>query len=163
VEQANLTGDHYILGGDLNYQEPQEAINPTNTRQRSRRESSTWHSMTLRLGLSDAWELDSFHKLSKKSYTFDNGQQGPASVISQIDKFLVSQSVEERGGQIEASPSVRKLSDHSPLTITIWGRQRTTHGTRPSYFDLSLLGEERGRKELLEAWTGAHPPLHNHP
>jgi hypothetical protein len=114
--------------------------------------------MTFRLGLSDAWELDSFHKLSKKTYTFDNGQQGPASVISRIDKFLVSQSVEERGGQIEASPLVRKLSDHSPFSITIWGRQRTTHGNRPSYFDLSFLGEERGRKELLEVWIGAPPP-----
>ncbi len=158
VESANLTSDHYILGGDLNHQEPKEANNSTNTRQRTRRESSAWHAMTLKLGLSDAWELDSFHKLSKTTYTYDNGQQGPPSVQSRIDKFLVSQSVEERGGQIEISPSVRKLSDHLPLTIKIWGLQRTTQGNRPSYFDLSLLGEEKGRKELLDAWTGAHPP-----
>jgi hypothetical protein len=80
-------------------------------------------------------------------------------VLSRIDKFLVFQSVEERGGRIEASPSVRKLSDHSPLSISIWGTQQPAHGNRPCYFDLSLLGEERGRKDLLEAWTGAHPPL----
>ncbi len=114
--------------------------------------------MTLKLGLSDAWELDNFHKLSKKAFTFDNGQQGSSSVVSRINKFLVSQSVEERGGRIEAFASVRKLSDHSPIVILIWGSQQTVHGNRPHYFDLSLLGEERGRKELWEAWIGDHPP-----
>jgi endonuclease/exonuclease/phosphatase family metal-dependent hydrolase len=158
VESANLASDHYILGGDLNHQEPKEA-NSSNARQRTRRETSAWHAMTLRLGLSDAWVLDSFHKLSKKTFTYDNGQQGPSSVLTRIDKFLVSQSVEERGGQIEISPSIRKISDHSPLIIKIWGLQRAEQGNRPSYFDLSLLGEEKGRKELLAAWIGAHPPL----
>jgi hypothetical protein len=114
--------------------------------------------MTLKLGLSDAWALDSFHKLSKKTFTYDNGQQGPSSVLTRIDKFLVSQSVEERGGQIEITPSIRKISDHSPLTIKIWGQQRAEQGNRPSYFDLSLLGEEKGREKLLAAWFGAQPP-----
>jgi exonuclease III len=100
------------------HQEPKEA-NSTNARQRTRRETSAWHAMTLRLGLSDAWVLDSFHKLSKKTFTYDNGQQGPSSVLTRIDKFLVSQPVEERGGQIEISPSIRKISDHSPLIIKI--------------------------------------------
>jgi hypothetical protein len=54
--------------------------------------------MTLKYGLSDAWKLDNFHKLTKKAFTFDNGQQGSSSSLSRIDKFLVSQSVEERGG-----------------------------------------------------------------
>jgi hypothetical protein len=89
VESANLASDHYILGGDLNHQEPKEA-NSSNARQRTRRETSAWHAMTLRLGLSDAWVLDSFHKLSKKTFTYDNGQQGPSSVLTRIDKFLVS-------------------------------------------------------------------------
>lgn len=69
-----------------------------------------------------------------------------------------SQSVEERGGRTEASPSVRKLSDHSPLSFSIWGSHQATPGKRPQYFDLSILGEESGRKAMLEAWTGVHPP-----
>jgi hypothetical protein len=34
---------------------------------------------------------------------------------------MVSQTLEERGGRIEVAASVRKLTDHSPLVITIWG------------------------------------------
>jgi hypothetical protein len=34
--------------------------------------------------------LDSFRKMSKKEYTFDNGRKGQGSVVSRIDKFLVS-------------------------------------------------------------------------
>ncbi len=57
-----------------------------------------------------------------------------------------------------AFASVRKLTDHSPLTISIWGTHLIEHGNRSRYFDLSILGEERGRKELWEAWIGDHPP-----
>jgi len=77
--------------------------------------------MTLSYGLADAWRLDSFRKMSKKNFTFDNGRSGPQSAVSRIDKFMVSQGIEERGGRMEAAASIRKLSDHSLLTITIWG------------------------------------------
>ncbi len=85
-----------------------------------RMESASWHHMTLRYGLTDAWRLDNFRKLSKKEFTYDNGRAGATSVVSRIDKFMVSQTIEERGRRIEAAASVRKLSDHSPLIITIW-------------------------------------------
>jgi len=153
IESVNWASDHYILGGDLNHQEPKEANFP-NARQRTRRETSAWHAMTLKLGLTDAWALDSFHKLSKKSFTYDNGQRGPSSVQTRIDKFLVSQSVEEKGGQIEITPSIRRISDHSPLTIKTWGHHQTEQGDRSSYFDLCILGEEKGKEELLAAWFG---------
>jgi exonuclease III len=35
--------------------------------------------------------------------------------VSRIDKFLVSQELDARGRRIEAAPSMRKISDHSPL------------------------------------------------
>jgi exonuclease III len=79
--------------------------------------------MTLKYGLSDAWRLDNFRKLSSKVFTFDNGHPRATSGGSRIDKFLVSQSVEERGGRIKAITSVRKLSNHSPLIISVWGKQ----------------------------------------
>ncbi len=158
VSQANLIADHFILGGDLNHQEPSETSNSSGTRQLSRRETSVKHHMTLKYGLSDAWKLDNFHKLTKKAFTFDNGQHGSSSALSRIERFVVSQSMEERGGRILASASVRKLTDHSPLTISIWGTHQTEHGNRPRYFDFSILGEKRGRKELWEAWTGDPPP-----
>ncbi len=86
-----------------------------------RREAASWHHMTLHYGLVDAWRLDSFHKMSKKDFTFNNGRSGTRSAVSRIDKFLVSQEGEERGGKIEAAASVRKLTDHLLLVITVWG------------------------------------------
>jgi len=117
--------------------------------------------MTLKYGLSDAWRLDSFRKLSKKEFTFDNGRPGASSAMSRIDKFLVSQFVEEKGRRIEAAASVRKLSDHSPLVISVWGKQQEAPGNRTRFFDISFLSEENGRKELWEAWVENHPPPHH--
>jgi len=122
-----------------------------------RKESSSWHHMTLRYGLTDAWRQDSFRKLTKKEFTFDNGRAGATSAVSKIDKFMISQSLEERGGRIEAAASVRKLSDHSPLVITIWG-QHSTPNNPSRHFDIALLSDEKSRKEMLQAWVGPPPP-----
>jgi hypothetical protein len=46
--------------------------------------------MTFRIGLTDAWRLDSFRKLTKKEITFDNRRSGATSAISRIDKFMIS-------------------------------------------------------------------------
>ncbi|CAK9874562.1 unnamed protein product [Sphagnum jensenii] len=109
--------------------------------------------MTLRYGLADAWGLDSFRKMSKKNFTFDNGRSRPQSAISRINKFMVSQGVEERGGKMEATTSIRKLSDHSPLTIKIWGHHPPpSNSTR--FFNVTLLSEKKRKLELLNAWSG---------
>ncbi len=118
-----------------------------------RREAASWHKMTLRYGVTDAWNLDSFRKMSKKDYTFDNGRSGASSAISRIDKFLVSQDVDARGGKIETAASVKKLTDHSPLLITIWGQHAAPNNT-PRYFDTTHLSEEMYKAEMLQAWTG---------
>ncbi len=68
--------------------------------------------MTLRYGLVDAWGLDRFRKMSKKSFTFDNGRSEHQAAVSRIDKFMVSHGIEERGG--EWSP--RLLSGSSRTT-----------------------------------------------
>jgi hypothetical protein len=122
-----------------------------------RREAASWHHMTLRYGLTDAWRQDSFRKLSKKEYTYDNRRVGATSAVSRIDKFMVSQTLDERGGRFEAAALVRKLTDHSPLIITIWG-QHNAPNNPPRFFDISLLSDERSRQEMLKAWDGNHPP-----
>jgi len=116
--------------------------------------------MTFKNGLTNAWCLDSFRKLSKKEFTYDNGRTGTTSAVSKIDKFMVSQTLKERGGRIEAVASVRKFSDHSPLIITIWG-QHNAPSNPPSFFDISLLSDERSKQEMLEAWVGNHPTPFN--
>jgi len=82
-----------------------------------RREETSWHHMTLQYGLIDAWRLDNFRKMLSKEFTFDNGKARPRSAVSRIDKFMISQNIEERGGRIETATSVRRLSDHSPLDV----------------------------------------------
>jgi hypothetical protein len=106
--------------------------------------------------MADAWNLDSFRKMSTKEYTFDNGRSDPKVTISRIDKFLVSQDIESRGSRIEAATSVRKLSNHSPLVITIWG-QTTAPSKSSRYSDTSLLEEEESKTMMFKAWEGDFP------
>ncbi|CAK9262234.1 unnamed protein product [Sphagnum jensenii] len=116
--------------------------------------------MTIHYGLTDAWNLDSFRRMSRKNFTFDNGRAGLRSSVLRLDKFMVSQEIMERGGRIETAASVRKLSDHSPLVMTVWGNQPPPENP-PHYFDISLLAEEELRKEMVAAWKGDQesPPI----
>jgi hypothetical protein len=105
-----------------------------------RRESSAWHQLTVQYGLTDAWTLDSYRKMSKNEFTYNNGRKGQGSAVSKIDKFLVSQELDARGGRIETAPSIRRISDHSPLVLTIWGCTLAPP-TPATYFDISFLRE----------------------
>ncbi len=135
------------LGGDFNHLEEITHRGIPGTRQIHRREAATWHRMTLKYGLADAWGLDNFRKMSKKSFTFDNGRSRLQSVVSRIDKFMVSQGIEKRGSRVESATSIRKFSDHSPLTIKIWG-QHLPHNNNPArFFDVTLLSEEKGKAD----------------
>jgi len=95
--------------------------------------------------------------MTKKDYTYDNGRVGLGLAVSRIDKFLVSQEINSRGGRIEAAPSIRRISDHSPLVMTIWGRTSAPPTAAP-YFECSLLREEESKVALLKAWEGIEPP-----
>jgi len=106
INQADFNSDHIILGGDFNHLEVTNYRGTAGERQMRRRESASWHHMMLRYGLIDTWRLDNFRKLSKKEFTYDNRRVGATSTVSRIDKFMVSQTLEERGGRIDdALPS----------------------------------------------------------
>ncbi|CAM6023819.1 unnamed protein product [Sphagnum balticum] len=90
IHEAEFTLEHVILGGDFNHLEETIRRGTSSERQMQRKEIASWHHMTLRYGVTDAWSLDSFRKMSKKDYTFDNGRSRANSAISRIDKFLVS-------------------------------------------------------------------------
>jgi len=153
ISEANFTLDHTVIGGDFNHLEERGTGVIAGERRMHRRKSSAWHQLTLEYGLIDAWTLDSFQKMTKKAFTFDNGRKGQGSAISKIDKFLVSQKLDTRGGRIEAAPSIRKISDHSPLVLTVWGRH-SGPSTPASYFDVTFLKEEESKAALLDAWAG---------
>jgi hypothetical protein len=90
ISEAEFSSDHIILGGDFNHLEETNCRGISGERQMHRREAASWHHMTLQYSLTDTWSLNSFRKMSKKEYTFDNGRSGAKSAISRIDKFLVS-------------------------------------------------------------------------
>jgi len=71
-----------------------------------RREATAWHHLTFQYGLMDAWLLDSFRKMSAKEFTFNNGRSGAHSTVSCIDKFLIFEDLDSRGGRIEAIASI---------------------------------------------------------
>jgi exonuclease III len=119
ISNAKFSADHTILGGDFNHLEEEDNKGGAGERRMHRKEAAAWHNLTLQYGLIDAWKLDSFRKMTKKAYTYDNGRKGTGSAVSRIDKFLVSQELEVRGGRIESAPSMRRISDHSPLIMTI--------------------------------------------
>jgi len=98
--------------------------------------------------------------MSKKAYTFDNGRSGSSAIVSRIDKYMISQGLESRGGKIESAASIEKFSNHSPLLISIWGQ--ATDPVNPSYyFDTSLLEDAEAKVELLQAWSGDLPTPSN--
>jgi exonuclease III len=162
ISEAEFSADHTILGGDFNHLEEEAGRGGACERRLHRKEAATWHNLTLQYGLINAWKLDSFRKMTKKAYTFDNGRMGVGSAVSRIDKILVSQELEARGRRIESAPSMRSISDHSPLILTIWGHSPAPP-TPTLFFDLSLLMEEESRAALLAAWEGTEPqPSHDH-
>jgi hypothetical protein len=112
--------------------------------------------MILQYGLLDAWKLDSFHKMSKKEYTFDNGWSDPGATISCIDKFLVSHELHTLGGRIELAPLLKRLLNHSPLVLTLWGQPNNQEQAK-KYFDTSLLRDDGSKKKVLQAWEGSEP------
>ncbi|CAK9860655.1 unnamed protein product [Sphagnum jensenii] len=94
--------------------------------------------------------------MSKKEYTYDNERSSAASTVSRIDKFMIFQAIDEKGGRIDTTTFVRKLSDHSPLIITVWG-QHIAPNNPLRFFDTSLLSDEKSKKEMLEVWDENHP------
>jgi len=157
ISKADFAADHIILGGDFNHLEEIDTKGKAGGRRMHRREAASWHHLTLQYDLANVWTMDNFRKMTIKVYTFDNGRSSLGSAVSQIDKFLVSQELDSRRGRIEAAPSIRRMSDHSPLVMTIWGRTTTPHTATP-YFNTLLLREEESRTALLRAWEGTPPP-----
>jgi hypothetical protein len=98
--------------------------------------------------------------MSIKEFTFDNGRSGASSAVLHINKFLVSQDLDLRGERIEATTSIQKFLDHSPLVLSIWG-QHAIPNKSFHYFDSSLLEDEKGRIEILQAWEGELPKPSN--
>ncbi len=47
----------------------------------------------------DARKLDNFQKMSKEEYTFDNGKFEVGSAVLRINKFIVFQDLDSRGGE----------------------------------------------------------------
>ncbi len=88
--------------------------------------------------------------MSAKEFTFDNRRFNAGSGVSRINKFLVSQDLDSRGRRIEAATSIQKFSDHSTLVVSIWG-QPAILDKLFHYFDSSLLEDEKGRAEMLQA------------
>ncbi len=156
LSEINLAVDHFILSGDFNHWEETEHGGVTRKRRMHRREATAWHHLTLQYGFMDAWQLDNFWKMFAKEFTFNNRRSDAHSTVSRIDKFLISQDLDSISRRIEMTTLIQKFSNHSPLVLFIWGQPNIPN--KPShYFDFSLLKDEKGRAEMLQAWEGELP------
>ncbi len=75
ISEANFTADHIIVGGDFNHLEEEETKGTAGQRRMHGRKSAAWHQLTLQYGLTDAWTLDSFRKMSKKEFMYTMGER----------------------------------------------------------------------------------------
>jgi endonuclease/exonuclease/phosphatase family metal-dependent hydrolase len=148
LSEANFDTARIIVRDDFNHLEETDQRGKARERLMRRREVASWHHMTFLYSLADALKLDNFRKMSKKEYTFNNSKAEAHSTVLHINKFLISQELDTRGGRIEVVTSVRKLSDHSPLMIIIWG-QPTNLLKQKRYFNSSLLGDEKCKVAML--------------
>ncbi len=98
--------DHIIIGRDFNHFKEINDKGIVGERQMHKKEAVTWHHMTPQYRLSNTWKLDNFLKMTTKEFIFDNERSGPSLAILRIDKFLVSQDLDTRGGRIKATTLV---------------------------------------------------------
>jgi hypothetical protein len=78
LSETSFTADHIILGGDFNHLEETDYRGIVEECQIHRRKTATWHHITLQYGLSDAWNLNSFRKMTEKKFTFHNRRSAQA-------------------------------------------------------------------------------------
>jgi hypothetical protein len=91
LNKASFDTAHIIIGGDFNHLKETDRRGKVGAQFMMRREATSWHHMMLQFGLvPNVWKLDSFRKMSKKKYTFDNGRSRVRSTFAHIDKFLIS-------------------------------------------------------------------------
>jgi endonuclease/exonuclease/phosphatase family metal-dependent hydrolase len=109
LNEANCDTSHVIIGGDFNHLEEINQRRKAREHFMMRGEAASYHHMMLQYGLVDAWKLDNFRKMSKKEYTFDKSRA--CLVVSRIDKFIVSQDFDTRGGKS------RQLCQHASSQI----------------------------------------------
>jgi hypothetical protein len=98
LSEANFDTSHIIIGRYFNHLKETDQRGKAGERFMMKREATCWHHMTFQYGLTDAWKLDNFRKMSKKEYTFDNGRSRARLGVSCIDKFIVFEDLDTWGG-----------------------------------------------------------------
>jgi hypothetical protein len=99
INEVKFNSDHVVLGGDFNHLVEINYRGRAGERRMHRRESASWHHLTLQYELMDSWFLDSFRKMSGKSYTFDNRRAGPRAAVSTNSSYRRSSTREEGGSK----------------------------------------------------------------
>ncbi len=143
---------HWVSTGDFNMSKDVDQTNSVGNKFMRQREVAIQLHMTISLGLQDAWLLDSFKTMSKKSFTYDNGWEGANATLTRLNKFYTYQLC-KLGGRIGVLVSLNKIFDHSLITLWI----KPTHGGTdlgPQMFDLTFLEDECRKAKLMATQKG---------
>jgi endonuclease/exonuclease/phosphatase family metal-dependent hydrolase len=138
IREYPLPEAHWVCGGDFNMiesiQDKKGGLPTTNV---SRNELAAWTRLLTHLGFADVHRLDDFTRLSPKNFTWDNREAGANAIMTRIDRFYVSGQALDNGGSYGILPTIRHLSDHSPILLCL--RQRGTSRPQPPVFASALL------------------------
>ncbi|CAK9200187.1 unnamed protein product [Sphagnum troendelagicum] len=126
INRAKFDLDNTIIGCDFNHMEETSRTGIAGERQMQRREAASWHHMTLQYGLIGAWCSDSFRKMSKKAYTFDNrrSRHGFVRYPELTNLWSLRTWIPKEGGLNQQFPSGNSLTT-PPFSSQSRGKQPT--------------------------------------
>ena len=116
-------------------------------------EMLSWNNMLLHFRVSDSFLLPEFRNVTRKLFSWDNGQMGNRRLASRIDRIYIPQEIQVLGGQCGIWPGYRKISDHSAYFIKI--HDRDVIFPKRKHFNKGLLDKPESRQTLVDAWRSA--------
>ncbi|CAM6028469.1 unnamed protein product [Sphagnum balticum] len=159
ISSAECNSNHTILRGDFNHMVEIPYGGLVGYRRMHKREAASWHQMTIQYGLSDARVSDSFRKMSKKAYTFDNGRSGSGAAVSRIDKYMISRKAwnqEEEGSNL--LPPL-KIFQITPRFSSQFGVRQLTQSIHPTTLTPPSWKTRRPKRNCSKPSQGTFRPL----
>ena len=151
LAQTQLPDAQWVLAGDFNNIESvtdkQGGSAKTSI---SNRELEAWNRLLLKLGVSDAFHMGSYHRKNTKAFTWSNVHQDDTMVQTRIDRLYLTPQLEQKGGTTEILPTIPDISDHAGVVLHI----RSPHKRKPRtpYFNKGLLHHPESKAALLAVW-----------
>ncbi|KAG0553637.1 hypothetical protein KC19_12G027100, partial [Ceratodon purpureus] len=151
INEAPLPPAQWILAGDFNMIESlDDKLGGAEKSKMYIPESEAWNRTILKFNLGDSFHMPEFRRLTKKRYTWDNGQIAQHRVATRIDRIYLPPKLQAMGGQMGILATLHRISDHAPFVLKLSKAPPKTPRSQP--FNNSMLTDTEGRQLLIDAW-----------